>query len=151
MKIQDEIKSNFSNEYHKARVNIHFTHNYLSEQLIEIIKPFKLSPTQFNVLRILRGQHPEASSIGLIKERMLDKNSDISRVIDRMLAKKLVVRKECKQDRRQKDIQISQLGLDYLSKIDEQETALDQKMKHLSLEEVTQLNQLLDKIRDFRE
>lgn len=148
MKIQDEIKSNFSNEYHKARVNIHFTHNYLSEQLIEIIKPFKLSPTQFNVLRILRGQHPEASSIGLIKERMLDKNSDISRVIDRMLAKKLVVRKECKQDRRQKDIQISPLGLDYLSKIDEQETALDQKMKHLTLEEVTQLNELLDKIRD---
>ena len=149
MKIQDEIKSKFSNEYHKARVNIHFTHNYLSEQLIEIIKPFKLSPTQFNVLRILRGQHPEASSIGLIKDRMLDKNSDISRVIDRMLAKKLVVRKECKQDRRQKDIQISQLGLDYLSKIDEQETVLDQKMKHLTLEEVTQLNQLLDKIRDF--
>lgn len=148
MKIQDEIKSNFSNEYHKARVNIHFTHNYLSEQLIEIIKPFKLSPTQFNVLRILRGQHPEASSIGLIKERMLDKNSDISRVIDRMLAKKLVVRKECKQDRRQKDIQISQLGLDYLSKIDEQEKELDQKMQHLTLEEVTLLNQLLDKIRE---
>jgi DNA-binding MarR family transcriptional regulator len=147
MKIQDEIKSNFSNEYHKARVNIHFTHNYLSEQLIEIIKPYKLSPTQFNVLRILRGQHPEASSIGLIKERMLDKNSDISRVIDRMLAKKLVVRKECKQDRRQKDIQISQLGLDFLSKIDEQENELDQKMKHLTLKEVTQLNQLLDKIR----
>ena len=147
MKIQDEIKSNFSNEYHKARVNIHFTHNYLSEQLIEIIKPFKLSPTQFNVLRILRGQHPEASSIGLIKERMLDKNSDISRVIDRMLAKKLVVRKECKQDRRQKDIQISQLGLDYLSKTDEQEKELNQKMQHLTLEEVTLLNQLLDKIR----
>lgn len=147
MKIQDEIKSSFNNEYHKARVNIHFTHNYLSDQLLEILKPLKLSPTQFNVLRILRGQHPEASSIGLIKERMLDKNSDISRVIDRMLTKKLVVRKECKQDRRQKDIQISQLGLNYLSKIDEQETALDQKMQHLTLEEVTQLNQLLDKIR----
>lgn len=147
MKIQDEIKSNFSNEYHKARVNIHFTHNYLSEQLIEIIKPFDLSPTQFNVLRILRGQYPAASSIGLLKERMLDKNSDISRVIDRMLTKKLVVRKECKQDRRQKDIQISQLGLDYLTKIDSHEKELDQKMKHLSLEEVNQLNNLLDKLR----
>ncbi|PKP29372.1 MAG: MarR family transcriptional regulator [Bacteroidetes bacterium HGW-Bacteroidetes-18] len=148
MKIQDEIKSNFNNEYQKARVNIHFTHNYLSEQLIEIIKPLKLSPTQFNVLRILRGQYPEVSSIGLLKERMLDKNSDISRVVDRMLTKKLVVRKECKQDRRQKDIQISQLGLDYLSKIDEHEKKLDKKMQHLTLEEVTQLNILLDKIRD---
>ena len=148
MKIQDEIQSNFNNEYQKARVNIHFTHNYLSEQLVEIIKPLKLSPTQFNVLRILRGQYPEVSSIGLLKERMLDKNSDISRVVDRMLTKKLVVRKECKQDRRQKDIQISQLGLDYLAKIDVQEKELDKKMQHLTLEEVTQLNNLLDKIRD---
>jgi DNA-binding MarR family transcriptional regulator len=147
MKIQDEIKSKFSNEYQKARVNIHFTNNYLSEQLLEIIKPLDLSPTQFNVLRILRGQHPAASSIGLLKERMLDKNSDISRVVDRMLTKKLVVRKECKLDRRQKDIQISQLGLDILTKIDAQEKELDQKMQHLTLEEVTQLNNLLDKIR----
>ncbi|MDF1518328.1 MAG: MarR family transcriptional regulator [Lutibacter sp.] len=148
MKIQDEIKSNFSNEYQKARVNIHFTHNYLSEQLLKIIKPLDLSPTQFNVLRILRGQHPVASSIGLLKERMLDKNSDISRVVDRMLTKKLVVRKECKQDRRQKDIQISQLGLDILLKIDAQEKELDKKLQQLTLEEVTQLNNLLDKIRD---
>ncbi len=148
MKIQDEIKSKFNNEYQKARINIHFTNNYLSEKLIEILKPLDLSPTQFNVLRILRGQHPEASSIGLLKERMLDKNSDISRVVDRMLTKKLVIRKECKQDRRQKDIQISQLGLDYLSKIDDQEKELDQKMQHLTLDEVFQLNNLLDKIRD---
>jgi DNA-binding MarR family transcriptional regulator len=148
MKIQDEIRSNFNNEYQKARVNIHFTHNYLSEQLIEIIKPLDLSPTQFNVLRILRGQHPAASSIGLLKERMLDKNSDISRVVDRMLVKKLVVRKECKLDRRQKDIIISQLGLDTLSIIDTKEKELDKKMQHLTLEEVTQLNNLLDKIRD---
>ena len=148
MKIQDEIKSNFHNDYQKARVNIHFTHNYLSEQLLEIIKPLELSLTQFNVLRILRGQYPAASSIGLLKERMLDKNSDISRVVDRMLAKKLVARKECKQDRRQKDIQISQLGLGYLAQIDAQEKELDQKMQHLTHEEVVQLNDLLDKIRD---
>ncbi|MDD3722662.1 MAG: MarR family transcriptional regulator, partial [Lutibacter sp.] len=74
-------------------------------------------------------------------------NSDISRVIDRMLTKKLVARKECKQDRRQKDILISQLGLDYLAKIDAHEKELDQKMQHLSPKEVIQLNNLLDKIR----
>lgn len=148
MKIQDEIKSTFKNEYLKARVNIHYTHNYLNSQLIQILKPLDLSPTQFNVLRILRGQYPEASSIGLIKERMLDKNSDISRVIDRMFVKKLVVRKECKLDRRQKDILISELGLDYLSKIDEQEKIFDAKMRHLTNDEVTLLNNLLDKIRE---
>ncbi|NLP57019.1 MarR family winged helix-turn-helix transcriptional regulator [Lutibacter sp. B1] len=147
MKIQDEIKSKFKNEYLKARINLHFTHNYLNNQLIDVLKPFKVSPTQFNVLRILRGQYPNTSSIGLIKERMIDKNSDISRVVDRMHAKKLVIRKECKQDRRQKDIIITQLGLDFLAKIDELEDELDNKIRHLTTEEITQLNNLLDKIR----
>lgn len=147
MNIQDEIKSKFKNEYLKARVNIHYTHNYLNSLLIEILKPFNLSPSQFNVLRILRGQYPNTSNIGLIKERMLDKNSDISRVIDRMLVKKLVNRSECKLDRRQKDIQISKLGLEYLSKIDEQEKEFDNQMRHLTNDEVIQLNNLLDKIR----
>lgn len=147
MNIQDEIKSKFNNNYQKARVNIHYTHNYLNSQLIDILKPFDISPTQFNVLRILRGQYPNTSSIGLIKERMLDKNSDISRVIDRMFSKKLVVRKECKLDRRQKDIQITDLGLDYLSKIDIQEKKSDDKMQHLTNDEVILLNSLLDKIR----
>ncbi len=147
MNIQDEIKSKFKNEYLKARVNIHYTHNYLNSQLIDILKPYKLSPSQFNVLRILRGQYPETSNIGLIKERMLDKNSDISRVIDRMFAKKLVDRSECKLDRRQKDILISKLGLDYLAKIDEQEKVFDANMRHLTSDEVIQLNKLLDKIR----
>lgn len=147
MKIQEEIKSHFNNEYQKARINIHYTHNYISEQLIAIIKPLNLSPTQFNLLRILRGQFPAASSIGLLKERMIDKNSDVSRVIDRMLMKKLVIRKESKHDRRQKDIIISQLGLDYLARIDIHEKELDKKMQHLTLEEVELLNNLLDKIR----
>jgi len=147
MTIQEEIKSNFKNEYLKARINIHFTHNFLNNQLIDILKPLDLSPTQFNVLRILRGQYPNTSSIGLIKDRMLDKSSDISRIVDRMLAKKLVIRKECKLDRRQKDIQITQLGLDFLSKIDLYEEELDKKMHHLTTKEVTQLNSLLDKLR----
>ena len=148
MKIQDEIKSNFNNEYHKARVNIHYTHNYISNQFTPILKPYNLSPAQFNVLRILRGQYPATSSIGLVKERMLDKNSDVSRVIDRLLAKKLVIRKECKQDRRQKDILITELGLNFLEKIDVHDKELDKKMQHLTLEEVTQLNVLLDKLRN---
>ena len=147
MKLEDEIKSKFNNEYHKARVNIYYTNNYISEQLQEILKPLQLSGTQFNILRILRGQYPKTSSIGLLKERMLDKNSDVSRIIDRLLAKKLVIRKECKLDRRQKDVQISQLGLDYLSEIDKYNDDLDKKMQHLTIEEVTQLNILLDKIR----
>ncbi len=145
--LQQEIKGKFKNEYAKARINVHFTHNFLNNQLVNVIKPFDISPTQFNVLRILRGQYPNTASIGLIKERMLDKNSDVSRVIDRMLAKKMVVRTECKVDRRQKDVKITEKGLDFLSKIDAKEALLDKKMQHLTLEEVTQLNALLDKLR----
>ena len=104
----------------------------------------KITAFREGVYQIL-ATNPEMASIGLIKERMLDKNSDISRVIDRMFVKKLVNRSECKLDRRQKDIQISELGLDYLSKIDEKEKEFDDKMRHLSEEEVTLLNQLLNK------
>jgi len=147
MNIQDEIKSNFTNDYLKGRVNIHFTHNYLNEQLLKIITPFLLSPAQFNVLRILRGQFPKTSSVGLIKERMIDKSSDISRIIDRMLSKKLVIRKECKVDRRQKEILISQLGLDILNQIDKAENLLTDSMKNLTQKEIKLLSDLLDKIR----
>lgn len=147
MNLEEEIKSKFNNQYHKARVNIHFTNNYISDQLSEILKPLKLSPTQFNILRILRGQYPDACSIGLLKERMLDKNSDVSRIIDRLLLKKLVKRNECEKDRRQKDIEITAAGLTVLAKIDTYNDALDKKMQHLTIEEITTLNNLLDKIR----
>lgn len=147
MNLEEEIKSKFNNQYHKARVNIHFTNNYISDQLSEILKPLKLSPTQFNILRILRGQYPDACSIGLLKERMLDKNSDVSRIIDRLLLKKLVKRNECEKDRRQKDVEITTAGLTVLEKIDTYNDALDKKMQHLTIEEITTLNNLLDKIR----
>ncbi|MGV6844782.1 MAG: MarR family winged helix-turn-helix transcriptional regulator [Lutibacter sp.] len=145
--IQEEIKSNFNDPYLKARINLHFTHNFLNNEILAILKPFHLSTTQFNVLRILRGQFPKACSIGLIKERMIDKNSDASRVIDRLLKKQLVVRKECKIDRRQKDVLISKTGLDILKKIDIKEAVLSESLHHLSISEIETLNQLLDKIR----
>ncbi|SNR38216.1 MarR family winged helix-turn-helix transcriptional regulator [Lutibacter flavus] len=147
MKVPDELKSAKDNEFLRARLNIHFTHNYLKYHLLDVIKPIKLPLNQFTVLRILKVEYPENCSINGIKEQMFDKNSDVSRLVDRLLVKKLVVRKECKTDRRQKEIQITQRGIDLFKKINNHDDLLNSRINHLSLEEVTQLNNLLEKIR----
>ncbi|MFD0762504.1 MarR family winged helix-turn-helix transcriptional regulator [Lutibacter aestuarii] len=136
------------NEFVKARLNIHYTHNQLKQHLEKELKPLDLPLNQFSVLNILKEAYPNCSSVNCIKEKMIDKNSDVSRLVDRLLNKKLVIRKECKTDRRQKEIQISQLGIKLIEKIGCQEKLLSTKINHLSLEEVTQLNQLLEKIKE---
>lgn len=148
MSIKDDLKINFRSEYLKARVNVYLTNVYLMDKMNQIIKPHKLSIAQFNTLRILRGQYPKTASIGLIKERMVDKNSDISRMIDRLFLKKLVDRVECKNDRRQKDVKITKKGLDILATVDALEINLDNSLRHLTDTEIVELNRLLDKMRE---
>jgi len=147
MKIEDEIKSKFRNDYHKALVNLYYTNNVISEQFFRMLKEYGLAAPQFNVLRILRGQAPNAVSIGLIKERMLDRNSDVSRIVDRLYKKKLIERKESKSDRRQKDVLITKKGLELLKKMVVCEEQEDANLSKLNKKEVKLLNELLDKIR----
>lgn len=147
MKIEDEIKSKFRNENHKALVNLYYTETLLSGYFQNMLKKYGLAEPQFNVLRILRGQIPHAASIGLIKERMVNKNSDVSRIIERLFIKGLVERKECNVDRRQKDVIISKKGLVLLNKMAACEEQEDKLLDNLSKDEVRQLNYLLDKIR----
>jgi len=148
LSIKDDLQSNFRSEYLKARVNVYLTNVYLMDKMNQIIKPHMLSIAQFNTLRILRGQYPKTASIGLIKERMVDKNSDISRMIDRLFLKKLVDRVECKNDRRQKDVKITKKGLEILATVDALEIDLDNSLRHLSASEILELNRLLDKMRE---
>jgi len=148
MSLEIDLQTSFKNAYQKTRLNIHYTHSYLSNKSQELFKSYGLSPSQFNVLRILRGQHPEAASIGLIKERMIDKSSDVSRIADRLVAKDLIERSECKLDRRQKDIMISKKGLQLLTKMDVCEKKLDKLLKHVSVADLDKLNMLLDAIRN---
>ena len=103
MKIEDEIKSKFNSEEHKLLVNINLTNTRLGERFQQEAKKFHITSTQYNVLRILRGQKGKAVSIGLIKERMIDRNSDMSRIIERLYKKGLIERKENEDDRRQRD------------------------------------------------
>ncbi len=103
---------------------------------------------QYNILRILRGQHPKAATINLLKERMLDKMSDVSRLVERLRKADLVERKNCELDRRAVDVKITPKGLQLLKTIDEEIVELDSCMKSLSEKEIIQLNKLLDKMLD---
>ena len=147
MKIEEEIKSKFESESQKALVNLIYTFHYVNDKSKSFFKPFKITSQQYNILRILRGQYPKSASIKLLKERMLDKNSDVSRIIDRLLLKKLISRADSKLDRRQKDILISEEGLDLLSKIDINNSQ-NQILSNLSDDEAKQFNSLLDKVRN---
>jgi DNA-binding MarR family transcriptional regulator len=151
MKIEDEIQSSFRNDYQKLMVNLYLTHSRMSEPLTSVFKQYDLTSTQYNVLRILRGQKQKPASIGLIKERMIERNSDVSRIIDRLLKKKLIKRNENKLDRRQKDIVITETGLELVASIDKCHPQQDKRMSHLTDEEVTTLNDLLDKLRSVPE
>jgi DNA-binding MarR family transcriptional regulator len=149
MKIEDEIKGRFRNEYHKGLINLAYTTKQLNYVFHQSLKQYGLAEQQYNVLRILRGFRSEAPlSIGFIKERMLDRDSDVSRIVDRLFEKGLVQRKENPQDRRQKSVAITEQGLTLLDKMLECEKVSDTFLKNLTADEVTELNRLLDKIRE---
>jgi len=147
MKIEDEIKGRFRNEYHKGLINLIYTSNKLNYQFLQILKSHGLTSQQYNVLKILRGFKSEPRNIDFLRERMLDKNSDVSRIVDKLFKSKYISRKENKTDRRQKDLEISKKGLDLLAEIDESEVKVDLLLRNLSDSEIDILNQLLDKIR----
>lgn len=148
MRLEEEIKQKkFRDEYQKAVVNLIYTNNWLVSKHSPIMREFGLTVQQYNILRILRGQYPKPATVNLLKERMLDKMSDASRLVDRLLEKGLLVRKSCEIDRRRVDITITQEGLDILSKIDVAEEQMYKLLKNISPEEAAVLNDLLDKLR----
>jgi len=148
MKLEEEIKQKkFSSEKHKAVINLMYTGNWVYSINKSILKNFNLSPEQYNVLRILRGQYPNPSSVLLLNERMLDKMSNVSRIVEKLRIKNLLIREECPTDRRQVDITITEDGLELLQEIDEQTQITEEALSNLTEKEATQLNKLLDKVR----
>jgi DNA-binding MarR family transcriptional regulator len=148
MRIDDEIQStNFEDNYHKAAINIAYTAGWLSNFFKCHFDKFNLTQQQFNILRILRGQYPNPATINLLKERMVDKMSDASRIVDRLIQKGLVSRCTNNKDRRAVDIRISEQGLQVLSKMDEEFRTKDFLENNMSEEEAAALSDLLDKLR----
>lgn len=148
MRLEEEIKQKeFSNDYHKGIVNIIYTFSWLDTQSKDFFKKYDLTSQQYNILRILRGQYPKPSTINLLKDRMLDKMCDASRIVERLRLKSFLERNQCPNDRRSVDILISQKGLSLLDTIDKDMEQFYGIMHNLSPEEIQQLNDLLDKLR----
>lgn len=147
--IGEEIKQEkFKSIFEKSMINLVFTTNWLNLRNSQLFKTYGISLPQFNVLRILRGQHKQPATINLISERMLDKSSNASRLVDKLVLKELVERKECPNDRRAVDIIITDKGLEVLSKLDIVIKDFHQDIeKNITKEEAEQLNDLLNKIR----
>jgi len=149
MRLEDELQTDkFESNYHKVTLNILFTSNWITEQLKKCTKKEKVTLQQYNILRILRGRYPKPSTVNLIKERLLDKMSDVSRLIDRMEQQELVSRTISPVDRRAVDILITKKGLDKLQKLDGPmriDTILSQ---NLTDKECEMLNMLLEKMRE---
>lgn len=152
MDIENEIKSTVAIELaKKVLLNIFFTRNILTDKFHEILKPFDISSEQYNVLRILRGQKGRPANMCSIQERMIAKNSNTTRLIDKLLLKSMVTRKECPENRRKIEILITEKGLAVLAKLDP--IVIDHEnyfAANLSESELEQLNTLLEKYRTLK-
>lgn len=147
-KIEDAIQQKeFKNPFTKAVVNLLYTHSYLVTAQNGLLKPHDLSPEQYNVLRILRGQNGVPTTVSSIQDRMLNKMSNASRLVEKLKSKDLVKREECPSDRRQVDILITDKGLQLLEILEKQVDESHKNFLHLNEEEVNLLNDLLDKLR----
>jgi DNA-binding MarR family transcriptional regulator len=148
MRIEDEIKACFRNDYQRLIVNLTYTVNQLNYKFLQQLRKYKLSEQQYNILLVLNNCNSEGPvSLGFLKERMLDKNSDVSRIIDKLFEKGFVSRKENPADRRQKDLGITDKGKTLMSAMGYCEKETDNLFQNLTLDEVRQLNFLLDKLR----
>jgi DNA-binding MarR family transcriptional regulator len=148
MRIDEEIQSSkFEDNYQKAIINIFYTEGWLSNFLRPEFERYKVTQQQFNILRILRGQYPKPATVNLLKERMIDKMSDASRIVDRLVQKGLVSRCTNTKDRRAVDIRISEEGMGILCKMDKEFISRDLLKNNLTEEEAGKLSDLLDKLR----
>ena len=149
MQLEKEIKqSAFNNEYQKLTVNILYTFFWMKEQNSQLLKPFGVTMQQYNVLRILRGQHPKGITTSDIRSRMLDKMSDTSRLVDRLTKRNLVEKRVNPSDRRLVEVRITDSGLDLLEKIGMDRDATSSFAKNISEEQARQMNEWLDMMRD---
>ena len=150
-KLENAIEQvEFSSDNHKITLNFLFTYNWFKEAQKNFFKPYDITPQQFNVLRILRGSYPNPLSTSQVRERMLDKMSDASRIVDRLVKKGLVIRTVTKSDKRLVDVLISANGLELLDRIDGPlEKFMEDAFRNLTSNEKNLFVDLLEKIREY--
>jgi DNA-binding MarR family transcriptional regulator len=142
------LQAKFKSQNHKLGVNLLYTSHRINYLMHQQFKDTEVTHQQYNVLRILRGQYPNPCNLRLIKERILDRMSDASRIVDKLIQKGFVERKESKTDRRNVELLISPSGLKLLESLDHIDESFDTIFKNLSKDEIKQLNLLLDKLHE---
>lgn len=148
MKIEDQLKTKNLPPARKLSLSILVTANLIDEQVAAALKPFDISIQQFNVLRILRGQKGKPANLSTIQERMVSKMSNTTRLVDKLIAKKLTQRIVCEANRRKVEISITEKGLKLLKEIDPKVDAVEQQMiEDLNYEEIELITNCLNKIR----
>ncbi len=148
MGIEKDIQqTNFRNEFQKMGINIIYTANWLNEKMGQILATEDITQQQYNILRILRGSDAPLSTLK-IRERMLDKMSDTSRIVDRLIVKGLVEKFACVKDKRLVDITVTKKGLQLLEKLDALNEPIDSILKGVNEKEAITMNQILDKLRE---
>ena len=149
MRLEDEIKQKkFQSEFHKLSVNVIYSSGWMSTMNLSVLKKYNLSIQQFNILRILRGRHPEPATVKLLTTRMMDKMSNASRLVEKLSQKGFVERTPCSEDRRRVDIAITNKGMKVVNKASViLEKEIDKQLSNLTKKEAKQLNDLLDKMR----
>lgn len=152
MGIEEDIQqSRFRTVHQKAAINLIFTVGWIRERMREIFESEDITAQQFNILRILRGSFPNPLSTLQIRERMLEKMSDTSRIVDRLVSKGFVKKIVCKQDRRLVDVVITEKGKKLLERLDTREKEIDNLLGNLTEKEAATLSALLDKARNASE
>jgi MarR family transcriptional regulator, 2-MHQ and catechol-resistance regulon repressor len=149
MAIEQEIKqSRFKSENQRAMINLLFTYGWTLERIKQVVAEEGITHQQYNILRILRGSLPSPLSTLQIRARMLDKMSDTSRIVDRLIVKGLVKKGTCRTDRRLVDVTITEKGKKLLEKLDARQNEMEEIFGNLTRDEARTLNSLLDKIRE---
>ncbi|HMK27400.1 MAG TPA: MarR family transcriptional regulator [Chitinophagaceae bacterium] len=148
---KDIQQSKFRNVHQKAAINLIYTVGWMRERTRTMFEAEDITPQQFNILRILRGSFPQPLSTLQIRERMLEKMSDTSRIVDRLITKGLVKKLTCKNDRRLVDVIITDKGKKLLERLDSRQDEIDGVLGKLSENDANILSDLLDKIRDAGE
>ncbi len=140
-------QSKFSNEYHKLAVNILYTASWLEGEHQQLLKPYGITMQQYNILRILRGQKGKPLSVNSLIERMIDKNSNASRLVDKLMEKAMVKRDVCPEDRRKVEVRITDEGMNLLSSLDYPLEKMKNLLTGINEKEAENVNRLLDKMR----
>lgn len=152
MRLEDEIKQKaFKDEYQKAIININYTSIWLTSRQNRLLRPYNVSIQQFNILRILRGQYPGAVPLKMLTERMIDKMSNTSRLVEKLRSKGYVNREICSENRRQVDISITERGLQFIEELSVIIDAEIERFRFVSVEEVKRLNTILDTLRSVED